>query len=266
MNIALIRSDARQTLQHAKVSPFLVTACFLAILYAVLICYNVFTIWYSYAIDASPGGLDAMNRVGRYYTFATVSPILVTLFSNSAYGLYSGYTLSLSRDANADLRTLLQGFRLLGKLLFLTLLISFFTFLWACLFVFPGFIAIYRYRLSYHILFDHPEYSAFQALEESKRMTYGHKLDLFMLDLSFFYFYLLAFGGNIVMNFPFYYPLENPGMAADLKFFLLGTVLIMVGEFLFLPHLRTSLTQAYLSILEEDTSPADGSGPWLPEP
>ncbi|MBO6053931.1 MAG: DUF975 family protein, partial [Oscillospiraceae bacterium] len=202
---------------------------------------------------------------GRYYTFATVSPILIMLFSNSAYGLYSGYTLALSRDSGADFRTLLQGFRLFGKLLFLTLLISFFTFLWTCLFFIPGFIAIYRYRLSYLILFDHPEYSAIQALEESKRLTYGHKLDLFMLDLSFFYFYLLAFGGNAVMNLPFYYQMVNPGMATDLKFFLLGTALILAGEFLFLPHLRTSLTRAYLSILEEDTNSADETLPWQSE-
>ena len=177
-----------------------------------------------------------------------MAPLVIMLLSNAIYGAYTGYTVALTKDAGADLRSILNCLRQFGKLLFLTALISFFTALWACLLIIPGIVAIYRYRLSYQVLFDHPEYSAVQALEASKRLTYGHKLELFRLDLSFFYYFLLTMGGNIVMNIPVYYALPDPGLATDLRYFFLGTALVLIGELLFLPHLRMTQTAAYFAL------------------
>jgi uncharacterized membrane protein len=43
-----------------------------------------------------------------------------------------------------------------------------------------------------YILADNPNIGARRAIELSNRMTYGHKFDMFILDLSFLGWYLLG--------------------------------------------------------------------------
>ena len=46
--------------------------------------------------------------------------------------------------------------------------------------------------MSFYILADHPEITVREAMNESKRMTQGHKMDLFILQLSFIGWGILA--------------------------------------------------------------------------
>lgn len=65
------------------------------------------------------------------------------------------------------------------------LLVTLYTFLWSLLFIIPGVIKSYSYAMTYYIRVDHPEYTATQCIDESRRMMDGHKMKLFLLDLSF---------------------------------------------------------------------------------
>lgn len=47
------------------------------------------------------------------------------------------------------------------------------------------FIVSYRYRMGMFLLMDHPELTPFRALRVSSAMTKGHRMELFLLDLSF---------------------------------------------------------------------------------
>jgi len=80
-------------------------------------------------------------------------------------------------------------------------------FLWYLLLIIPGVIKSYAYRMVPYILADNPRIGSERAIELSERMTYGHKLDIFVLDLSFIGWYLLGvlacFIGGI-----FVYPYE----------------------------------------------------------
>ena len=67
----------------------------------------------------------------------------------------------------------------------LGLLITIFTALWSLLFVIPGIVKSYAYSMAYFIKIDHPEYTATQAIDESRRIMNGNKMKLFLLDLSF---------------------------------------------------------------------------------
>lgn len=49
----------------------------------------------------------------------------------------------------------------------------------------------YRLRLIEYILLDQPEKGAFHAMRTSKALMRGHRWELFRLDLSFWWFYLL---------------------------------------------------------------------------
>ncbi len=255
MSISEIRRSARQTLREAERSPYLTTLAFLLLLYAVLIPFNVFSICYSYAADAAEGCFDAIGRIGRYYTFMLLAPYLVSFLSNVWDAGYTGYTVALAKDRGAGFGALLDSLRQLGKVIWLAFLILAFTALWMCLFVIPGIVAFYRYRLAFQILFDNPQLSAREALEESKRLTWGRKLFLFQLDLSFFYYYLPYFACAIIINIPYYFALSDLSAATELAYYLAGTAPAIVLQLLFLPHLRQSLTTAYFRIRQAEAQP-----------
>jgi uncharacterized membrane protein len=65
-------------------------------------------------------------------------------------------------------------------------------FLWTLLFIIPGIIKSYSYRMVPYILADNPNIGARRAIELSESMTQGHKFDIFILDLSFIGWYLLG--------------------------------------------------------------------------
>lgn len=67
-----------------------------------------------------------------------------------------------------------------------------FTFLWTLLFIIPGIVKSYAYRMVPYILADNPNIGASRAIELSNNMTRGHKFDMFVLDLSFLGWYLLG--------------------------------------------------------------------------
>lgn len=102
------------------------------------------------------------------------------------------FTLNTIRRTGPDLANLLDGFGLMPRVLFLIILEYVFIALWSILFVVPGVIAAYRYSLAVYIMIDHPEKSAMECIRESKRMTYGYKGQLFMLDLSFLLWLFLS--------------------------------------------------------------------------
>jgi uncharacterized membrane protein len=57
--------------------------------------------------------------------------------------------------------------------------------LWSLLFCIPGIIKSYSYAMAYYIKIDHPEYDWKACITESRRIMNGHKMDLFIQDLSF---------------------------------------------------------------------------------
>ena len=64
-------------------------------------------------------------------------------------------------------------------------MIIIFTTLWSFLFVIPGIIKAYSYSMSFYILAENPDMTARDALNESKEIMKGNKLNLFVLELSF---------------------------------------------------------------------------------
>lgn len=67
-----------------------------------------------------------------------------------------------------------------------------YTFLWGLLFVIPGIIKSYEYRMVPYLLADCPEMNQAEAFRLSKELMYGQKMDAFVLDLSFFGWNILS--------------------------------------------------------------------------
>ena len=62
---------------------------------------------------------------------------------------------------------------------------SLYTVLWSCLFVIPGIVKSLSYAMTPYILAENPNFTATQAIDRSKAMMDGHKMDLFILWLTF---------------------------------------------------------------------------------
>lgn len=106
-------------------------------------------------------------------------------------GLYLVF-LDMTYGKDPEVSTLFNGFQYTGKALWLTILVGVFTFLWALLCYIPGIVKSLSYSMSYYVLAENPNMTAREALNVSKRITEGHKMDLFVLSLSFIPWLLLV--------------------------------------------------------------------------
>ena len=128
------------------------------------------------------------------------------------YGLYL-YIVVLVRDKAGDFNLLFKAFSLsgknlglFGKTLSIYLLMNLYIFLWTLLFIIPGIVVSYSYRMAFYLLIDDPEIGVSEALRQSKKMMYGYKSKLFCLDLSFIGWGLLCiltFGIGILWLSPY---------------------------------------------------------------
>ncbi len=88
-------------------------------------------------------------------------------------------------------------------------LVQLYTYLWSLLFIIPGIIKSYSYCQTTFIKAENPNIPASRAIELSKIMMEGHKVDLFYLHLSFIgWFMLSGFTYNIlgiVYVYPYYF-------------------------------------------------------------
>ena len=64
--------------------------------------------------------------------------------------------------------------------------------LWSFLFIIPGIIKAYSYRMVPYILADSPNMGANEAITLSRKMMNGFKFESFVLDLSFIGWYILG--------------------------------------------------------------------------
>lgn len=102
--------------------------------------------------------------------------------------------LGAVRGGEATAKDMFEGYNkeLFSRVLTTTLLYYVYVFLWSLLLLIPGCIKSYSYAMTPYILKDNPEMKNNAAIEESMRMMDGHKLELFLLDLSFIGWALLS--------------------------------------------------------------------------
>lgn len=98
---------------------------------------------------------------------------------------YCQYLLKQYDGQPGEVNDLFSQFHRFGDGFCLNLLQGLYIFLWTLLFIIPGIIAGYRYAMAPFIMVENPDMTASEAIEASKQMMDGHKLDLFCLDLSF---------------------------------------------------------------------------------
>ena len=107
------------------------------------------------------------------------------------FGLSSAF-LGLIRTKTMKFESLFDCTKNFGSVFVASILQVLFLALWTMLFWIPGIVKSYSYAMTNYILIDNPELSGNQAITESRKMMNGHKMQLFLLDLSFIGWYLLT--------------------------------------------------------------------------
>ncbi len=110
------------------------------------------------------------------------------------------YVITFVRNRSTEYEALLEGFKLYGKALFMSLLKSLIVTMWMFLLIIPGIIANYGFSQAYYILADDPKKGITQCLAESKLRMTGNKMNLFRLDISYFIFILLGYGFESIIG------------------------------------------------------------------
>lgn len=172
-----LKRDSRALLRTAQVAPMAMTALYLGLVLVLD------------AADVVSGGSAALGIGSLLSTFVSVLTWLVGIVLSAGFVLYC---MAIRRGERAEFLTLFDGFSFVGKVIGLNIVITVFIALWSMLFVIPGIVAAYRYRFALYNLYENPGIGIMEALNMSKRQTTGYKMQLFMLDLSYFGWTFLA--------------------------------------------------------------------------
>lgn len=108
-----------------------------------------------------------------------------------SYG-YTAYTLHIVRGETSGFGNLLDGFGIAWRGIALTLLIDALVVIASVALLIPGLILSYAYGMAVYLQVDHPDWSPIRCMRESRLMMRGHKWELFVLQLSFLGWQILA--------------------------------------------------------------------------
>ena len=174
-----IKTEARGILRDAQVSPRLFFALFLALV-----------VLMDLATSLANNGLDTdsllSNPLGLFVLI--LSQLLALVLGVGCYL----YCFGIRRGERVEYLTLFDGFSFVGKIILLYMAEYALIMLWCMALVIPGIVAAYRYRFAVLDLCENPSLGVMEAINMSKRQTYGYKGQLFTLDLSFLGWMLLA--------------------------------------------------------------------------
>ncbi len=109
------------------------------------------------------------------------SIIIAPAFALSIIRIY----LNLFKGQAPEFSNAFSGFDNFWSAFKVTFLVGLFTWLWSLLFIIPGIIKGLSYSMSMYVLAENNGMSALECINASKNMTYGYKMDLFVLGLSF---------------------------------------------------------------------------------
>ena len=118
------------------------------------------------------------------FVFAISLVLRIFVFNPLNVGCFRFFRLNVE-DNTTSLGVIKEGFSDYGRVFITLFLRDLFLTLWCMLFVIPGIVKAYSYRMVPYILKDNPELSATEVITKSRQMMNGNKWNAFVLDLSF---------------------------------------------------------------------------------
>lgn len=195
MNRVGLKAAAKQCISDSSAKPYKTTFIYIIIVYALNLVVNAVSQGsvFDAAFAEKMAEMDLMDMFemgvfgamsGRVLLVSAVNILSSLVLSVLAAG-YSNYCLRLSRGTAKGFSDISEALGHTVKLIWLTIVINIYIILWSMLFIIPGIVAAYRYSMAYFAMMNDPNLTVSQALQVSKQITQGHKMELFILDLTF---------------------------------------------------------------------------------
>lgn len=267
MNRKQIKAQSKTLIKTADPKPVLMAIIFIFV--SALLSYLSYKLVGSYRMEMqsilSQGDVLDESRVMYLLEKAAPSPAAVLL--NIAIEIvsivlgagFAIFCLNTVRARQSSYWNLFDGFGMFWRVIWLSILQAIFVFLWSLLFVIPGIIAAYRYRMSLYLLLEHPEMDPLACINESKRIMKGHKWELFCFDLSFIgWLMLVALAVSLGITLAEY---MSPSFATE---FLNVIGLGVFVQFFVLPYMDLSYAGYYVELTRPAQDAPFGDG-WTPE-
>lgn len=181
LNRTAIKAEARSFIGQDTRWLKLFLPCLPVLLLSGGLSYGI-TLWKTYAEYS--GYQEVRYSTGGGVAGLLLLPITVAM---------AGFFLNHIRGFNPEWKSLYQeGFNRYGKYFAVGFITNFLIGLWTLLLIVPGIVKALEYSQVYYIIHDNPNLTPSQARDISRRMTDGFKSELFIMELSFILWYLLA--------------------------------------------------------------------------
>jgi len=137
-------------------------------------------IWIAVICQSIP---SALPKVGSLISMVLSGPFYVGI---------SAYALGFHRKRDSDWESLIQGFENPFREILAFLMMMGIVLLGILLLIIPGIVWMLSYSQTFFILADQPEISASEAFRQSRKIMYGHRMDLVKLHVWQFGLILLS--------------------------------------------------------------------------
>lgn len=165
-----------------------------------------------------PFGQIELPEGEKFNTLTYVAQVLLLPLN---WGFYL-YFLRIIRREQLTVSHIFDGYKDFTRIFLTGLLMYIYIFLWCLLLIVPGIIKALSYAMTPYILRDRPDLNYDAAIRESMRLMRGNKMKLFLLELSF-----IGWG-------------------------ILALLTLGMGFFLLVPYFRTSLAAFYEDLKYSD--------------
>lgn len=166
----------------------------------VFLFYFVFVIFYSLLQNKLSGSHFVMTNgvmtqvIDNQFVYWLFSVGEFLIISAIYYGFIRMTILIINQVEYKFDEVLISGFKnQYSKNIGTYILMTIYIFLWALLFIIPGFIKSYAYSMSFYLRNKEPDLTSSEVITKSQELMKGHKCKLFILDLSYIGWYLLSF-------------------------------------------------------------------------
>jgi len=173
--------------------------------------------------------------------FAIICALAIFFIDNAITLGRNTFYIKLCRGEDVRFTDLFSKLPYFMKALGLKLMMGLFTFLWMLLFIIPGIVAAYRYSMAPYIMANNPGIGILDAISESKRMMTGNKGKLFVLDLSFIGWLLLAALPGVIFSYVAVNLYMTIGTAAS----IISWIASMIGMLFLQPYMDAAKAEFY---------------------
>ncbi|MBE5962210.1 MAG: DUF975 family protein [Lachnospiraceae bacterium] len=119
------------------------------------------------------------------FVFLVIAAIILFIIGAAVELGHSLFYINLLNGKDVSVSTLFSRFDIIGKAFGLRIVMMIFIFLWSLLLFIPGIIAGYSYSMAPYLMAENPDMDIMEAINESRQLMKGQKLNLFILHLSF---------------------------------------------------------------------------------